>query len=135
MTHFHKFIYSAKVNDMNNINSRKNYNRFSVVFNVWRVWIIVIMVLANETTEDMIFQVIRNATISLESETGSDTRESYSSSMSEIISLARHFSGVCTFYTRLLINNSEIEQIMLRIIIYVILNYRYYILRVTSTRR
>lgn len=43
------------------------------------------MVLANETTEDMIFQVIRNATTSLESETGSDTRESYSSSMSEII--------------------------------------------------
>lgn len=85
MTHFHKFIYSAKVNDMNNINSRKNYNRFSVVFNVWRVRIIVIMVLSNETTEDMIFQVIRNATISLESETGSDTRESYFSSMSEII--------------------------------------------------
>lgn len=58
-----KSIYSVKINDINNINSRKNYNRFSVVSNVWRV---------------------------------------------------------CTFYTRILINNSEIEQ-QLRIIIYVIL--------------
>lgn len=58
-----KSIYSVKINDINNINSRKNYNRFSVVSNVWRV---------------------------------------------------------CTFYTRILINNSEMEQ-QLRIIIYVIL--------------
>lgn len=74
----------------------------------------------NETAEDIIFQVICSATISLESETRSDTRESYSSSMSEIISLTRNFSAVCTFYARILLNNSGIEQ-QLRIIIYVIL--------------
>lgn len=78
------------------------------------------MVLSNETAEDIIFQVICSATISLESETRSDTRESYSSSMSEIISLTRNFSAVCTFYARILLNNSGIEQ-QLRIIIYVIL--------------
>lgn len=78
------------------------------------------MVLSNETTEDIIFQVICSATISLESETRSDTRESYSSSMCEIISLANNFSAICTFYARILLNNSGIEQ-QLRIIIYVIL--------------